>query len=135
MIRNVVKVSFVAACFSSAGCSDEIDVEPGMWEWSMTMEMPGMPMAIPPTVDSSCTTREDLIPKAAGENKDCNMLENKVTGNSVQWKMECNIAGGKSTSEGKMTYSGTTANGEITASTQGMVMTTKVNGRRTGDCK
>ena len=135
LMKNIVKASFVASLFVSPTQAAEINMEPGMWEWSMTMEMPGMPMAIPPAVDSSCTTRDDLIPKTTGENKDCKMLENQVTGNSVQWKMECNSAGSKALSDGEMTYAGTTANGKIMVSTQGMVMTTKVKGRRTGACK
>ena len=112
-----------------------VNMQPGMWEWSMTMEMPGMPMAMPPTVYSSCVTKDDLLPKQSAKDDRCKTLKNQIKGNSVLWKIECSSAGGMATSEGTMTYSGATARGEIQSSTQGMAMMSKITGRRTGSCK
>lgn len=127
--------ALLASLTSIPAQAAEIDMKPGMWQWTMTTEMKGMPFALPPTTYSSCTTTEDLVPKQPKEPKGCKMLENKISGNDVTWKMECNGEGGQALSEGKMTYSGTTAKGEVQVTTQGMAMTSKISGLRTGECK
>ena len=131
----VIKASLLLALSTMAVQAGDMNVKLGMWEWSMTMEMPGMPMAMPPTVYSACLTKDDLVPKQSEQKNQCKMLENNIKGNSVSWKMECRSEAGVSTSEGTMSYSGTTATGDITATAQGMVMKTKVSGRRTGPCQ
>lgn len=112
-----------------------VNMQPGMWQWSMTMEMPGMPMAMPPTVYSSCLTEDDMVPKQSAQDGQCKTLRNDIKGNSVSWKIECTTDGGVSVSEGTMTYSGTSASGEIKSSTQGMTMMSTISGKRTGSCK
>ena len=101
----------------------------------MTMEMEGVAFTMPPIVYSNCLSKKDLIPEQSKENKDCKMLENKVTGNSIKWKMECKTEAGKSLSIGKITYNKTTAKGEIKVVTSNMTMISKLNGRYTGKCK
>ena len=123
---------FMYGCTSPAG---ELNVKPGMWEWSTTMEMVGLPFTPPPMVYSSCVTEEDFIPQQSMDNKKCKMLENIVTSDSVEWKVECNNEGIKSVSTGKIVYSSTTAKGEIKVLTQGMEMISKITGKRTGNCK
>lgn len=137
---NCKKVLLLSVLLSAVGCSSSdasgVNMQPGMWEWTMTMDMPGMPMAMPPTVYSACLTKEDLVPKQPQDNQNCQVLKNKASGNSVEWKIECVIpGGGKSVSEGKMTYSGTTARGETKTHAQGMEMSSTMSGRRTGECK
>ena len=123
-------------CFISVSANaSEPDVKPGMWEWTMTMEVPGMQFALPPVVYESCVTKKDFVPQQSNPDQECKMLENKVTNNSVQWKIECSSDGSKSLSEGKILYSNTTAKGEIKVTTQGMTMISKLNGRYTGKCK
>ena len=133
--RGLSSAILLASLISIPAQASGIDIKPGMWQWTMTMEMKGMPFAIPPTTYGSCITREDLVPKQSKDLKECKMLENKITGNNVSWKMECIGEGGRVLSEGKMSYSGTTARGEVQITTQGMAMTSKISGHRTGECK
>ena len=135
MKRFVLATSMVLSFFCVPVYAAGVNMQPGMWEWSMTMEMPGMPMAMPPTVYSSCVTKSDLVPKQSAKDDRCKTLKNEIKGNSVSWKIECSSAGGVATSEGTMSYSGSTARGEIQSSTQGMTMMSKITGRRTGSCK
>lgn len=112
-----------------------VDMQPGMWEWIMTMEMQGVPMAIPPTTYSDCLSKDDLVPRQPQQGNQCKLVESDVSGDSVSWKIECPTPNGASISEGRMTYKGTTATGEMNAITQGMTMKSTLNGRRTGACK
>ncbi len=139
MMKKFIKHFVLLAVFIFATITPlnatELNVKEGMWEWTTTMEMVGMPFTPPPMVYSSCVTKEDFIPEKSDENIDCKMLKKKITKNSVEWKMECSMEGAKSLSEGKMFYYGTTAKGEIKVTTQGMTMISKISGRRTGKCK
>ncbi|TRZ97401.1 MAG: DUF3617 family protein, partial [Deltaproteobacteria bacterium] len=53
-----------------------------------------------------CLTREDLVPKGEKE-KDCKVVDQKVVGNTVSWRIVCKEGEG----EGEITYRGTTYNG------------------------
>jgi len=108
-----------------------------LWEVTVKMEVPGMPMAMPPVVSRSCTAKnakdEDYVPTE----KDCRMVERNRSGNKLNYKIVCEgknpmtIAGeivfGTNSYEGRMKLSGT-ANG------QPMQMTQNFSGKRVGDC-
>ena len=113
--------------------ASEPNIKAGEWKWTMTMEMAGMQM--PPVSYSSCITKKDLVPQQSNLDQQCKMLKNKTTNNSVEWEVECKSEAGKSISKGKMTYSGSTAKGNIDIITQGMTMKSKITGIRVGNCK
>lgn len=131
LVATAVVLSFTAPEVVAGG----VKMQPGIWEWSMNMEVPGMPMAMPPTVYSSCVSKEDLVPRQAAQDGHCKTVKNEVKGNRVHWKIECTSPGGPSTSEGTMTYSGNTAKGVINSTAQGMTMKSTLTGRRTGPCR
>ena len=133
LIKHLVYALLATLMINISVNASEIDIEDGMWEWTTVMEMLGM--SLPPMTYSSCVTKEDLIPQESSTEQQCKMIENKIVGNSVKWKMTCSSEAGVSTSEGKMTYNGSTANGEIKITTQGMTMVSKIKGHRTGGCK
>ena len=133
LIKYILPITLSIFLFSMSACSDEPDVKPGMWSWSMTMEMAGMKM--PPITYTSCVTKEDLVPQQSTPNQDCKILEKSVEGNTILWTIECSSAGAKSMSKGKMTYTKDTAKGEIDVSTQGMEMKSRLSGKRIGNCK
>lgn len=114
----------------------EVNMQPGLWEWSMSVDMPNMPMAMPPTVYRSCVTEDDLIPQQQEDGaSDCKQVEHSVSGDSVSWKIECSGPGGGSQSVGSMRYQGSAASGEILTTVQGMAMKSTLSGRRVGACK
>ena len=113
----------------------DIDIKTGMWEWSATMQMQGVSFKMPPTKYTSCITKEDLIPKQSNQLEQCRILKNKIVNNTVEWSIECNNEAGKSTSEGKIVYTKTTAKGEIFVKSHGMTMVSKITGKRIGSCK
>ncbi|MES9936269.1 MAG: DUF3617 family protein, partial [Sedimenticola sp.] len=120
-----------------AGCSQagDVNMNPGLWEWSTEMEMPGMPMKMPPTVYQQCITREDLVPREGGQNQDCEITEMETSGDTVSWQMTCSSPAGQVISSGKMTYAGDSATGEMSVNTAGMEMLSRSRGRRLGECQ
>jgi hypothetical protein len=110
----------------------------GMWEITTSMEMPGMPMKMPPTMIRHCYTREDVKDrkKVIGRDKECTVTDFRNSGSKVSWKMKCT---GKSAG----TYSGDTVfSGDAYESVmkmqsdaaKGTPMTMKVKGKRVGNC-
>ena len=99
------------------------------------MEMPGMPMAIPPQVVRLCVGKnpkdEDYIPKQ----NNCRMLESKRTGNKYTYKMEC---GGSepSTAEGEVTFAAGAYQGKVKVVMAKMPQPMQMNfsGQRVGNC-
>jgi hypothetical protein len=109
-----------------------------LWEVTMKMEMPGMPMAMPPQVHRVCVAKahkdEDLIPTRGN----CRVLDSRRTGNKVSYRMSCTgdepmeVSGettyGSDTSyEGRMRMTSTSAG-------QSMEMAQTYSGKRVGGC-
>ncbi|HPX61441.1 MAG TPA: DUF3617 family protein [Deltaproteobacteria bacterium] len=112
------------------------EMREGKWEISSTVDMPGMPFKMPPTVMTHCYTKEDVKDRkkvVANQNNDCKVTEMKTSGNKVTWKMKC-------TGQSKGTMSGVTIfgkdyyNSTMKMQTEGHNMTTKVKARRIGNC-
>jgi uncharacterized protein DUF3617 len=108
-----------------------------LWEVTMKMEMPGMPMAMPAQVHRVCVSKshkdEDLIPKR----DNCKVLESSKSGNKLAYKMACTGAEPMTVS-GEMTYAATSYEGRMRMVTQSggqsMEMGQTFVGKRVGDC-
>ena len=74
---------FAASAHTFAQAKDEL------WEVSMKMEVPGMPMAMPPQIHRVCIAKahrdEDMIPVR----DNCRVLEARRTGNKIAYRMAC----------------------------------------------
>lgn len=114
------------------------DVQPGMWETTVTTEMAGMPMSIPPVTTRSCIRESDLVPQTDHPGQECELVEHDVSGNQVSWRIRCNTQGTTMTGHGEITYSGDTYTGRILMNMdqggQSMEMTQSLEGRRVGEC-
>mgnify|MGYP002336267647 CR=1 FL=1 len=118
------------------------NMQDGLWEITMAMEMPGMPYAIPPTKHTQCLNTKNNIPQQHGgaSQADCKMLSNRAVGDTVTWAMQCRSPGKSMMDmEGKITYSGDSFDGVTIMSMQGagkaMKTTQRMSGRRLGPCK
>ncbi len=108
-----------------------------LWELTLKMDMPGMPMAMAPQVHRMCVAKahkdDDMIPKRGN----CRMLDSRRTGNTFTYRMSCTgdepmeVTGetkyGNDAYEGRMKMT-TTSGG------QSMEMMQTYSGRRVGDC-
>jgi hypothetical protein len=116
----------------------------GKWEVTTEMEMPGMPMKMPPAVSTQCITKEEAadpqkaVPKGrvgrGGDDPNCKVADYKIDGNKVTYTMKCEGAQ-PMTMTGEMIYGDNTY-----TSTQKMnmggreTMTMKSTAKRLGDC-
>ena len=133
--RTVALFVIILLCGAGTARSAGIDMKEGDWEitseTSMTME--GMSMPSTPSKSTYCLTREDPVPKS-DKGKDCRIVKQKVTGNTVSWRMECK----KGEGEGEISYHGTTYKGffkmKMVEDGQTMTMNMKLAGKYLGPC-
>lgn len=128
-------ISFILMGLSTGAIAGGVNMNPGMWEWTATIEMPGMPMQIPPSSYSSCLTTADFVPKDSKLGQTCETIDLQTNGDTVSWNMTCTSSQGSATSQGQITYSGDSAVGEVQVNTHGMQMLSKMTGRRLGPCQ
>jgi hypothetical protein len=111
----------------------------GKWQVTMEMDMPGMPMKMPPQTFTQCITKEqaenpqETLPKASrNQNSDCKLQDYKVDGNKVTWKLECPKE--KMTGTGSASYENDAYTATMHMSMPDHEMTMKYAGKRIGDC-
>jgi hypothetical protein len=110
----------------------------GLWEITSKSEMPGMPMQMPPHTHRQCMSNKEPIPQQPDQGN-CKMDSVKMEGDTVTWSGSCKGREGTSKLSGRITYSGTSFAGEMKMTMQRgretYNMTSKMQGKRIGDCK
>ena len=129
-VAAIVALVFPLSAAAQGGKDD-------LWEVTVKMEMPGMPMAMPAQTSRVCAANsskdEDYVPKQGN----CKMLESKRAGSKLTYKMACD---GKSamTVTGEIVYATNSYEGKsrMTGQMDGqpMDMTQTFSGKRVGDC-
>jgi hypothetical protein len=118
-----------AACFAAD------TMRAGYWELVTTMDMPGMPVKIPPTKIKHCYSKEDVKDqkKTITTDKNCTVTDLKQSGNKVTWQMKCT---GKNagTFSGETIFKGDAYDSNMKMQSQGQSMSMKVNAKRIGEC-
>lgn len=129
---------FVALVFATLAFAAPAPMQPGEWLVTTRVEMPGMPVAIPPQTHTYCYTEQQIKEKKVMPKYPDNCKEQyaRVSGNTMSWKVVCNGKGGTMTMTGTMTSTGTSYTGKsITQMPGGRKMTSDMSGKRTGPCK
>ncbi len=113
------------------------NMKEGLWEITVTMNMPGVPMQMPPQVKTQCMTKDDLIPQKGPVERcnGCKIIETKTKGDTVLWIEECASPDGTVRAEGKITYFGDSLNGKVKITQNDMLMWQEISGKWVGDCK
>lgn len=110
--------------------------KPGKWQMKFQMEMPGMPVKIPPITKDICITEEDLKDPQKSVPNDpkskCTVSDYKVEGQTVSWTMECPEQNMKGT--GSVTYTADSYSGQMKMTMGEQEMTTKYSGKYLGAC-
>ena len=139
----VLGIAAASVCYA-----DAMPIRAGLWETSVKLDMPGMPVAPQPITISNCLTEEQVRdPDAAmaslnspreGDGN-CQVGNYKLAGNIATWTMNCT---GPNTikGEGRIIFENANAyHGTVKmqmAGPQGdMSMTQNMKARRVGDCK
>ncbi|MBI5890033.1 MAG: DUF3617 domain-containing protein [Nitrosomonadales bacterium] len=107
------------------------------WEVTSSMEMPGMPFAMPATTQKVCIPKDgEKDPGKTSGDKDCKMTDVKTVGNKTTWKARCDHDGEIMTGTGEQTTSSGAYQGKIKLSGksegQAMNMTMAYSGKRVG---
>ena len=129
-------ILITATSVSFAG--SELNMQEGMWEITTKMEIPEMPMDMPPMKHTQCLMKKDVVPQSSQAGQECKISQTKITGNTVTWTMQCSGGpGGDTKGNGTITYNGNSMNGTIklTNTQSNMKMTSHLTGHRIGDCK
>ena len=133
MIKKVFFVLVLASLFLFL--NDEISIaqnmKEGLWEITMTMEMPGMPMKMPPRTWTQCLTKKNCVPQ---EDKDCKVIKSEVKGDVFTWVVECKTREGTTTANGRTVYKGDTFEGVVKVKQGGMEITQNLKGKWIGKC-
>jgi hypothetical protein len=133
-LRAAVVCALVLSLAIPAFAADN-PVNPGKWQWTMQMEMPGMPFKMPPVKFTHCVTDEDVktaIPQNQKDN-DCTVADYEIDGNTIRWTVNCPKQ--KMTGKGEITYEGDSMSGEMIMNSDGKEMTAKYTGKRLGACE
>ena len=135
--RSILRVcaGIVLVLASATSLQTSAQGKDDLWEVSTKMEMPGMPMAMPPQTRRVCIGKnqkdEEFVPKQG----DCRMLESKRVGNKFTYKMDC-TGSNPTTVDGAITFGNNVYDGQMrmtmkqTKDTMDMTFT----GKRVGDC-
>jgi hypothetical protein len=147
------RVTMIVAMLSASLCvAATPNMKEGEWEITTTMEVAGMPgmsaggaFGGQPMTVRRCYTRQDIDNKrsaldSARAEKNCKARDFNTSGNKMTFKMECEGRGGKTTGSGEFTYHANAYEGVMKTRMQSerrgeMEMTTRVAGKRLGDCK
>jgi hypothetical protein len=126
----VLLILFTMVSLSFAGPN----MKEGKWEITMKMEMPGMPMEMPPFTHTQCLTKKDFIPNSSEKDQECSAVNVKTSGNTTSWSTKCKGQDGTVSGTGTITYKGKTFTGTMKVKQGGMEMTTRMNGKYLGKC-
>ncbi len=131
----VLAVLVVLTAVMPAGAAENPQ-KPGKWKVTLQMEMPGIPVKIPPVTTDVCLTEEDLKdPQKSVPNdpkSDCKIGDYEVDGNSVTWTMTC--AKQNMTGTGEITYTDSSYTGSMKMTVGEQEMNTRYSGKWLGAC-
>lgn len=138
--KPVCAVLFVGVAATAHAAAP--NMKEGLWEVTVTMDMPGMPAGAPPQTMQQCRTQKDfenpqtMAPDPQGSR--CETTDYRLQGNTATWKMACKGENAMS-GTGSMTFSGTSYTGTNKMSMkhgdQTMNMTVSYAGKHLGPCK
>ncbi len=129
----------IAALLPAATLAADQAMKPGMYDYTVKMEMPGMPFQMSPQNFQRCVTQADVDKGKQYDNqsdrgKDCEVKNLKQSAGKTTFDLACK--------------DGTTGTAEYTAAGEGMngktvmrmkdqpqSMTMNMSARRVGDCK
>jgi hypothetical protein len=125
------------ALASTAALAADKPMKPGQYDYTVKMEMPGMPFQMPPQNFQRCVTQADVdkgkqYDNQSDRNSDCEIKNLKQSAGKVSFDLAC-----KDGTTGHAEYSGTetTMSGKTVMNREGTAMTMAMTAKRVGDCK
>jgi len=140
---TLVVVALLTVSLVACGCGQSgPNMKEGLWEITIKMDMPGMPVQMQPQTYRQCLTHKDMVPKTQEQpgQTNCKEVKREIKGDTVSWVIECKAEEGTLTNTGTMTYRGDILEGVVKVrmpdgSKGTMEMTQQMNGKWVGPCK
>ncbi|MEO8346883.1 MAG: DUF3617 family protein [Betaproteobacteria bacterium] len=134
---QICLAAFIAA-FVAVGQPAAAQEKDELWEVTTKMEMPGMPMAMPPQTSRTCIAKgskeDSFIPRKGGE---CKTVESNRSGGKYTFKMVCE-GRNKMVGIGEVNFAEGSYDGRMqltgTMDGQPLNMTQAYSGKRVGAC-
>ncbi len=108
-----------------------------LWEVTTKMEMPGMPMAMPPQAVRQCLAKGSKDDAYIPRQQNCRVVESQRTGNRIAFKMVCSGADAMEAT-GDVTVAAESYDGRMKMvmrrDGQSMEMSSTFTGKRVGAC-
>ena len=127
---------FAVTSLAVAGAAQQHPQKPGKWQVKVEMEMPGMPMKMPPVTTEICVTEADLAdPQKAVPNDpkmDCKVSDYATKGKTVSWAVACPKQ--QLTGKGEITFDGEKYTGTVDMKMGEQAMSAKYTGTWMGTC-
>jgi hypothetical protein len=116
----------------------ELEINPGLWETTMTRTNP---MTGEPTTETTteCVRETSFNPSSMMEDAEgCDLVRDELQGDTLTFRMECNMQGSQATIDGQFQTDGQTGSGkmdmEMSMGEMKMSMNMDWTSRRVGDC-
>lgn len=130
-----VPASLCALLLPAAALAAGSGMKPGQYEYTMKMDMPGMPVAMPPMTVQHCLTQADLDQGRQYENRqhqDCEVKNLRQSPGKASMDLACKDG---TTGRGEYTFGNDSMTGKTTMTRDGQAMVMNMTARRTGDCR
>jgi hypothetical protein len=136
MSKKICIILFVISIFLfSCTVQKGPNMKEGMWEITIRMEVPGMPVQMSPQTYTQCLTKKEAVPQREEPSQACKIVKQDIKGDTVSWVVECHTGEGITVSDGRIAYKGDTMEGVIKMKQKGMEVTQRLSGRWIGKCE
>lgn len=133
-IMVVIMVVLFLGLTSAGGHAADVNLKEGLWELTLVMEMPGMPIAMPPQKFTQCLTQDNSLPTPPEGFRECRVSRMEVQGSRVFWEWVCDTGEGPATVGGEMNYQGDKMTGVLKVRQEEMEVVQKLSGRWLREC-
>jgi hypothetical protein len=90
-----------------------INLKEGWWETNVVVEVEGGSFPMPAIRSSKCLTQQDPIPNSVQSNMQCQVTDHNITGDVVNWRIECGDERATMEGVGKITFTGDSYDGNM----------------------
>jgi hypothetical protein len=136
MSKRICILLFVISLFLfSCSLQKGPNMKEGLWEVTIRMEVPGVPVQMAPQTYTQCLTQKEVVPRREKPGQGCKIVKQDIKGDTVSWVVECKTSEGTAVSDGRVTYKGDTFAGVIQMKQGDMKATQRLSGRWIGQCK
>ena len=118
-----------------AALAADKSMKPGLYDYTVKMEMPGMPFEMPPQAFQSCVKQEDVDKGKQYQtqrDQDCEVKNLKQSTGKASFDIACKDG---TTGHADYTFTGTSMTGKQVLTREGTPMTMNMSAKRVGDCK